>query len=82
MPPGPCALARIATPLPWAIAVTLRNVRLLMAIVPVAIAFPFSDAATTMLFRIKNPSGYFLELYNAEHTSPPGAVRGQLKGVS
>ena len=30
----------------------------------------------------KDPSGYFLELYNAEHPSSPGAVRGQLEGVS
>jgi hypothetical protein len=30
----------------------------------------------------KNPSGYFLELYNDEHPSFPGAVRGQLEGVS
>jgi hypothetical protein len=30
----------------------------------------------------KDPSGYFLELYNGEHTSSPGAVRGQLEGVS
>jgi CHRD domain len=30
----------------------------------------------------KDPSGYFLELYNSEHPSSPGAVRGQLEGVS
>jgi hypothetical protein len=30
----------------------------------------------------KDPSAYFLELYNAEHPSSPGAVRGQLEGVS
>ena len=30
----------------------------------------------------KNPSAYSLELYNAEHPSSPGAVRGGLEGVS
>jgi hypothetical protein len=30
----------------------------------------------------KDPSAYFLELYNAEHPSSPGAIRGQLEGVS
>jgi len=30
----------------------------------------------------KNPGGYSLELYNAEHPSSPGAVRGQLQGVT
>jgi CHRD domain len=30
----------------------------------------------------KDPGAYSLELYNAEHPSSPGAVRGQLQGVS
>jgi hypothetical protein len=30
----------------------------------------------------KDPSGYFLERYNSEHPSSPGAVRGPLEGVS
>lgn len=30
----------------------------------------------------KDPSAYSLELYNAEHPSSPGAVRGRLEGVS
>jgi hypothetical protein len=30
----------------------------------------------------KDPGAYFLELYNDEHPSSPGAVRGQLEGVS
>jgi hypothetical protein len=35
------------------------------------------------LMRIgKDPGCYFLELYNEEHPSSPGAVRGPLEGVS
>jgi hypothetical protein len=30
----------------------------------------------------KDPSAYALEIYNDEHPSSPGAIRGQLEGVS